>query len=135
MGTRDEEKIGSQKVREKEEEVEARWTNSENKERKKGRKRENWMDGWMGVFGRGASPRMGGPLGKASGEKKHRWFVNLLLGVDREKPPTKNIINQARPGNSSYFLLLHSFLGVCLFCVFSLFNKLLGFFWGVGLFT
>lgn len=47
MGTRDEEKIGSQKVREKEEEVEARWTNSENKERKKGRKRENWMDGWM----------------------------------------------------------------------------------------
>lgn len=47
MGTRDEEKIGSQKVREKEEEVEARWTNLENKERKKGRKRENWMDGRM----------------------------------------------------------------------------------------
>lgn len=49
MGTRDEEKIGSQKVREKEEEVEARWTNSENKERKKGRKKgelDGWMDGW-----------------------------------------------------------------------------------------
>lgn len=45
MGTRDEEKIGSQKVREKEEEVEARWTNSENKERRDERGRTGWMDG------------------------------------------------------------------------------------------
>lgn len=63
----------------------------------------------MDAFGRGASPRMGGPLGKASGGKKNRWFVNLLLGIGKEKKSHQKNINQARPGNSSYFLSLCSF--------------------------
>lgn len=46
-------------------------------------------DGWMDVFGRGASPRMGGPLGKASGGNRNRWFVNLLLGIGKEKKSPK----------------------------------------------
>lgn len=33
-------------------------------------KGQQWMDGWMDVFGHSASPRMGGPLGKASGERE-----------------------------------------------------------------
>lgn len=41
--------------------------------------------GRMDVFGRGASLRVGGPLGKASGGKRNRWFVNLLLGIRRKK--------------------------------------------------
>lgn len=49
----------------------------------------------MDVFGRGASPRMGGPLGKASGGKRNRWFANLLLGVGKEKKITQKNINLA----------------------------------------
>lgn len=75
MGTRDEEKIGSQKVREKEEEVEARWTNSENKERRD----ERGRTGWMGVFGRGASPRMGGTFGQGIRGKEKQMVCEPFI--------------------------------------------------------
>lgn len=57
------------------------------------------------------------------GKEKNRWFVNLLLGIGKWKKIPKNTINQARPGNSSYFLLLCSFPEVWLFWASCLFTR------------
>lgn len=60
------------------------------------------LDGWMDVFGRSASPRKGGPLGKASGGKINRWFVNLLLGTAYEKKKKgEKVLNKQQSSSPS----------------------------------
>lgn len=78
-------------------------------------------DGWMDVFGRGASPRMGGPLGKASGGNRNRWFVNLLLGIGKEKKVTKKtLIKRALETAAISCCCAVSSRGAFVFCFFVL---------------
>lgn len=88
--------------------------------KKEVRKEREWVRkemGWKGmdVFGRGASARMGGPLGKASWGKRNRWFVNLLLGTAKEKKVTKKTLIKRAPETAAIFCQCAAFLEVRLF--------------------